>query len=238
MSNINHNEKECEMEEKILEGLTYLISYPEGFCKDKKHPLVILLHGAGSREETTESLRNHVCFKNLLVRQDERGYILLAPLCKRGNWNEWMAQLAHLVEKYRKISYVDETRVHLTGYSMGGYGTWALATLHPNWFASAMPICGGGIGGFAMNLVNLPIRAFHGLRDQVVDPIESLQMAKAVNLQGGHAELILFPEFGHNCFGAVYSDDKNYDWLLSFTAPQDKDLPDDPSLLRYGPKKH
>jgi predicted peptidase len=225
------------MEEKIFEGLTYLISYPQGFCEDKKYPLVILLHGAGSREETTASLRAHGTLKRLLDRQNERGYILLAPLCKRGTWNEWMMLLVGLVEKYRGISYIDETRIHLTGYSMGGYGTWALATLYPNWFASAMPICGGGIGGFAMNLVNLPIRAFHGLCDQVVDPIESLQMAKAVNMQGGHAELILFPKLGHNCFYSVYSDEKNYDWLLSFTAPQDRDLTEDPSLSRYGKKR-
>ena len=117
------------MEEKIFEGLTYLISYPEGFDKDKKHPLVILLHGAGSREETTESLRAHACLKKILERQDERGYILLAPLCKRGTWNEWMLLLVRLVEKYRGLSYIDETHVHLTGYSMGGYGTWTLASL-------------------------------------------------------------------------------------------------------------
>ena len=174
------------MEEKILEGLPYLISYPKDFCEDKKYPLVILLHGAGSREETTKSLRSHNCLKKFLERQDERGYILLAPLCTRGTWNEWMLLLIRLVEKYRGMSYVDETRVHLTGYSMGGYGTWTLASLYPNWFASAMPICGGGVGAFAMNLVNLPIRTFHGLRDTVVDPVESLQMAKAVNLHGGH----------------------------------------------------
>ena len=224
------------MEEKIFDGLTYLISYPKEFDKDKKYPLVILLHGAGSREETTGSLRAHKCLKNFLERQDERGYVLIAPLCKRGTWDEWMLLLVRLVEKYREISYIDETHVHLTGYSMGGYGTWALATLYPNWFASAMPICGGGIGGFAMNLVNLPIRTFHGLRDTVVDPIESLQMAKTVNLHGGHAELILFPKLGHNCFYEVYSDEKNYDWLLSFTAPQDKDLTEDPSLSHYGQK--
>ena len=225
------------MEEKILEGLPYLISYPKDFCEDKKYPLVILLHGAGSREETTKSLRSHNCLKKFLERQDERGYILLAPLCTRGTWNEWMLLLIRLVEKYRGMSYVDETRVHLTGYSMGGYGTWTLASLYPNWFASAMPICGGGIAAFAMNLVNLPIRTFHGLRDTVVDPIESLQMAKAVNLQGGHAELILFPEQGHNCFYTVYSDEKNYDWLLSFTASQDRDLTEDPSLAHYSNKK-
>ena len=84
------------MEEKNFEDLTYLISYPQGFHEDKKYPLVILLHGAGSREETTKSLRNHGCLKKMLIQQDERGYILLAPLCKRGTWNEWMTLLIHL----------------------------------------------------------------------------------------------------------------------------------------------
>lgn len=225
------------MEEKTFEELTYLISYPDGFEETKKYPLVILLHGAGSREETTESLRKHHCLAKWLMRQNERGYILIAPLCQRGTWNEQMMPLARLVIKYREASFVDESRIHLTGYSMGGYGTWALATLYPNLFASIMPICGGGSAGFAMNLINLPIRAFHGLLDQVVDPIESFHMVKAVNLEGGHAELILFPDKGHHCFKTVYSDDANYDWLLSFSAPQDRDPLDDPSLSRYGKKK-
>ena len=195
-----HVKKRTITEEKILEGLPYLISYPKDFCKNKKYPPVILLHGAGSREETIESLRKHGCLKKFLMRQDERGYVLLAPLCQRGTRNEWMTLLVRLAEKYRDAPYIDEARVHLTGYSMGGYGTRTLASLYPNWFASAMPICGGGTAAFAMNLANLPIRTFHGLCDTVVDPIESLQMAKAVNLHGGHAELILFPKLGHNCF--------------------------------------
>ncbi|MBQ4154118.1 MAG: dienelactone hydrolase family protein [Clostridia bacterium] len=225
------------MEEKTFEELKYLISYPEGFQKDKKYPLVIFLHGAGFRDETTDRLQKNACVTNFLKRQDARGYVFLAPLCKSGNWYEWMSVLVSLVKTYREMSYIDETRVHLTGNSMGGYGTWALATLHPNWFASAMPISGGGIGAFAMNLINLPVRAFHGLRDKTVDPIESLQMVKAVNMYGGHAELILFPELEHNCWDEVYSDEKNYDWLLSFTANPDQSLVEDLSTTYYGNKK-
>lgn len=222
------------MEERVFEGLEYLISYPKGFQEDKEYPLVIFLHGAGARGKTMERLRKTSSVQNLLKRQDTRGYILLAPFCKRGDWNEWMAMLIRLVETYREISYIDETRIHLTGNSMGGYGTWALAMLYPYWFASVMPICGGGISGFAKNLVGLPIRAFHGLRDETIDPIESLQMAKAVNLFGGHAELILFPELEHNCWDEVYSDEKNYDWLLSFTAQPDKSMVEELSGAYYG----
>lgn len=225
------------MEEKTFEELKYLISYPKGFQKDKKYPLVIFLHGAGFRDETTDRLQKNACVTNFLKRQDARGYVFLAPLCQSGTWYELMSVLVSLVKTYREISYIDETRVHLTGNSMGGYGTWALATMHPNWFASAMPISGGGIGAFAMNLINLPVRAFHGLLDKTVDPIESLQMVKAVNMYGGHAELILFPELEHNCWDAVYSDEKNYDWLLSFTSRQDKPLVEDLSTTYYGHKK-
>ena len=213
------------MEEKIFEGLKYLISYPEGFKEEQKYPLVIFLHGAGTRSDTTEKLRQTVCYTNLQKRQDARGYILLAPLChQRSNWNECMASLIRLIEEMREVSYVDKTRLHLAGISMGGYGAWALATLRADWFASVMPVCGGGICAFASELVDLPIRCFHGICDQRVDPIESLQMVRAVNLAGGHAELILFPELGHDCFKTVFADERNYDWLLSFTSNRDKTI--------------
>ena len=146
------------MEENIYEGLTYLISYPEGFREDRTYPLVLFLHGAGSRSKTTEILRGNRCLSNIRKRQDARGFILLAPLCSGVTWSEWMTPLLHLTEKIRELPYVDETRVHLTGNSMGGYATWALSVLRPDWFASAMPVCGGG-NGFARNLVDLPIRA-------------------------------------------------------------------------------
>ena len=37
------------MEEKICEGLKYLIYYPKGFQEDKKYSLILFLHGAGTR---------------------------------------------------------------------------------------------------------------------------------------------------------------------------------------------
>ena len=222
------------MEEKIFEGLKYLIYYLSNYREDKKYPLVLFLHGAGNRGETTERLRKNVNIANLRKRQDARGYILLAPLCQSGDWFAWMTPLLHLVGEIREFPYIDETRLHVTGNSMGGYGTWEFSTLRPDWVASAMPLCGGGISGFAKYLVDVPIRAFHGLCDVTVDPIESLQMVKAVIMSGGHAELILFPELAHNCWDTVYSDERNYDWLLAFTTKRDKTLVEEFSGDYYG----
>ena len=222
------------MEERIFDGMNYLISYPEGFQEDKKYPLLIFLHGAGMRGETTEKLRNKSCINQFLRRQNARGYIFIAPHCKSGTWCEWMNTLIRLVETFRETPYIDVTRIYLTGNSMGGYGTWSLASLRSYWFAAAMPICGGGLAGLAMNLKHLPIRAFHGLRDTIVDPIESLQIVKSVNQFGGHAELILFPELEHNCWNTAYSDEKNFDWLFSFTASAEKPEVEDISRTYFG----
>ena len=222
------------MEEKIFEGMTYLISYPEGFQKDKKYPLVIFLHGAGTRGDSIEKLKGNKTYLQIKVWQDSKGFILLAPHCKKGDWNEWMNLLIRLVGEIRELPYIDETHIHLTGNSMGGYGTWEFSILRPDWVASAMPICGGGSAGFARYLVDVPIRTFHGLRDVTVDPIESLQMVKAVNMKGGHAELILFPQLPHDCWMTVYEDERQFDWLLAFTTQRNRTLVEELSGDYYG----
>ena len=223
------------MEERIYDGLKYLISFPSDFREDQKYSLLIFLHGAGTRNESTERLMRNANVRRLADRQDARGYILIAPLCPPGgDWNEWVRSLMGIVGEYREKPYVDETRVYLTGNSMGGTGTWTMATRKPEWFASIMPICGGGVPAFARSMVDLPIRAFHGLCDKTVDPIESLLMVREINLRGGHAELILFPQLSHNCWNAVYSDEKNYDWLFSFTTERNKTQVEELSGDYYG----
>ena len=82
--------------------------------------------------------------------------------------------------------------------------------------------------------MDVPIRTFHGLCDVTVDPIESLQMVKAVNMKGGHAELILFPQLPHNCWMTVYEDGRNFDWLLAFTTQRNRTLAEELSGDYYG----
>lgn len=166
---------------------------------------------------------------------------------KMSELDEYVSTLQRLKKEYEKDIKIfigleaeywpkvfDIRRVYLTGNSMGGYGTWELASLRPDWFASIMPVCGGGIKWMAYALVDVPARAFHGLCDTVVDPIESLEMTKAVNRCGGHAELILFPKLEHNCWDKVYSTEENYDWLLTFSTDRDKTLIEQYSGSYYG----
>ncbi|MBQ3153739.1 MAG: hypothetical protein IJB88_00765 [Clostridia bacterium] len=208
------------IEQNKYRELPYLISYPEDFDERKQYPLIVFLHGAGTRCDDLNVLANNACFVNLQKRQTARGYLILAPLCGVHNWNEVMQTVLELVDQTRNLPFADVTRVYATGNSMGGYGTWEIAMIKPDWFAAIMPVCGGGLGGFGANLANVPVRTFHGLCDTVVDPIESMQMVKSVNQKGGYAELILFPHHDHNCWDTVYTTEENYDWLLQFSKTQ------------------
>jgi predicted peptidase len=69
-------------------------------------------------------------------------------------WNSSIlsALLDEIVQRYR----VDLDRIHVTGFSMGGYGTWDLALHTPNRFASLTPICGGGDSIRASQIKDIP----------------------------------------------------------------------------------
>ena len=75
-------------------------------------------------------------------------------------------QLAKMaVDKTIADYHVDTDRIYVTGISMGGYGTWNIITHYNDFFAAAIPVCGGGDPSKADRLVNMPIWCFHGDQD-------------------------------------------------------------------------
>lgn len=109
---------------------------------------------------------------------------------------------------------VDPDRVYLTGFSMGGGGTWRTAAAFPTRYAAIVPIAGGGDGRDAARLINMPIWAFHGEADDVVNVSQSKNMVKAVTDAGGHPQLTLYPNVGHWSWGIAYADPDLYTWLF------------------------
>jgi predicted peptidase len=120
-----------------------------------------------------------------------------------------------LILKIIKNYRIDKTRVYVTGLSMGGYGTWALAARRPELFAAAVPICGGGDPATVNVLKNLPIWVFHGGLDKVVLPEESEKMVRALEKAGGKVRYTLYPEAYHDSWTETYDNPALYDWMLS-----------------------
>ena len=118
-------------------------------------------------------------------------------------------------DKIERQCPVDPSRVYLTGISMGGYGTWALAAEAPGRFAAVAPICGGGDPATARQLKKLPIWNFHGAKDPTI-PIElSRRMVDAVKKAGGNVRFTVYPPAGHDSWTATYNNPALYRWLLS-----------------------
>ncbi len=71
---------------------------------------------------------------------------IVAPANRRPygfNWEDWGRQDAMEVLNIVKQRYnIDESRVYLTGHSMGGHGAWHLGSLFPDQFAAIGPSAG------------------------------------------------------------------------------------------------
>ncbi len=195
--------------------LSYLLFLPENYATKDQWPLILFLHGAGERGDDLELVKKHGPPK--MVDQDpDFPFIVISPQCPKDSWwtqelNELTALLDEIESKYN----VDKTRIYLTGLSMGGFGSWALAIKQPDRFAAVVPICGGGEKFLAGRLKNVPIWAFHGAKDKAVPVQKSKEMVQAVNNAGGKAKLTIYPEAEHDSWTQTYDNPELYDWLLN-----------------------
>lgn len=205
-------EKSFEKPVTIVVKLNYLLYLPPKYETGKqKWPLVVFLHGAGETGNDLKMVKKHGPPK--LAEKKDFPFILVSPQAPtRG----WMPEAVNgLIEEVMAHYRVDPDRVYLTGLSMGGYGTWALASAYPGKFAAAVPICGGGNPVMADKLKNLPLWVFHGAKDTTVQPVQSKTMVDAVKKAGGNVKLTIYPEAGHDSWTETYDDPQMWKWLLS-----------------------
>ncbi len=194
----------------------YLLYLPPGYetQKRKRWPLVLFLHGAGERGDALEQVKTHGPPK-LVAEGREFPFILASPQCPADQFWDVMA-LGALVDVLLKEYRAAPNRVYLTGLSMGGYGTWALAQAFPDRFAALVPICGGGRALAVKKIAHLPIWVFHGAKDNTVPLGESERMVNALKKAGAKkVRFTVYPDAGHDSWTETYLNDKLYTWLLA-----------------------
>ena len=188
---------------------SYLISLPEKYDEDKKAwPLILFLHGAGERGNNLDLVKTHGPPKQVEAGRD-LPFIVVSPQISEGEWWDSIHLLALLDEieaRYR----VDQTRIYLTGLSMGGYGTWDLAMRAPDRFAAIAPILWR-----RPEIYSLPAGEYAHLgvpraKDRVVPLQASEQMIDAINACGGNARLTIYPEAGHDAWTQAYAGEALY----------------------------
>lgn len=193
----------------------YLLFLPESYGKKKQvWPMLLFLHGAGERGNDLKKVKKHGPPKIVQKRKDFP-FIVVSPQCpKDGWWTNKVEVLINLLDDIVAKYNVDTERIYLTGLSMGGYGTWALAAEYPERFAAIAPICGGGNRIMAFRLKDFPVWVFHGAKDNVVPLKQSEEMVNAIKARGGDAKLTVYPNAGHDSWTETYNNKELYDWFL------------------------
>jgi len=211
----------CRFEKPVTRvvAFDYLLYLPKGYEEGGSWPLILFLHGAGERGHDLTLLNKHPLPK-LLMGESDLPFVVVSPQCPEDNWWPMMVDdLAVLLDDVMTRYRIDPKRVYLTGLSMGGFGTWALACAHPELFAAIAPICGGIYGptSAVQVLKDVPVWAFHGALDPVVPVESSERLVDELRQVGGDVRLTVYPDLEHDSWTVTYNNPELYDWFLSHT---------------------
>ena len=197
---------------KMSHTMRYLIYFPQDYSVKKPAPMLLFLHGAGERGEDLERVKKHGPPK-LIAKGKHFPFIVVSPQCPADQ--RWEPnQLLALLDQLQSEHAVDLHRVYVTGLSMGGFGSWALASYAPDRFAAIAPICGGGEKFWVRRLKETPVWAFHGAKDTVVPLRRSEELVETLKQQGGNVKFTIYPDATHDSWTATYDNPKLYEWFL------------------------
>jgi len=213
------------MEWKAPNGITvkFRWSAPETTEPGETYPLVLFLHGAGERGDDNKAQLKHGVMP--IIRNAEKlgtPVFLIAPQCPADGWwstnadlpNPLLDAVMKLVDDKIKRHPVDPKRFHVTGLSMGGFGTWELLARAPKRIASAVPICGGGDPKTARKFRHVPVWAIHGEADRVVPVERTRAMVQAMEKAGGKPKITCYPAVGHDSWTRSYGNPEVIRWML------------------------
>jgi dienelactone hydrolase len=213
----------------------YVLYVPPTYSARSRAPLTLLLHSLAA------SYNQYAVFAPETYRQlgAERRSLVLTP-AGRGpdGWYHDEAEIdvfeawADVARRYA----IDAERVSVSGYSMGGYGTYKLTSMYPDLFARAFAVVGppdesvtgGPTGGrFAGledtentihvldNLRNVPLLMWNGLNDELVPVAGPINAERRLHELGYQHRLDVFPGYDHFLFSLLDEWGPGRDWLGS-----------------------
>lgn len=167
-----------------------------------------------------------------------RPFIVVTPQLKRDpsipkyNDQEWpMEKVDSVLEYVRTTHNIDPNRMYLTGISLGGAACWNYAATFPGKVAAIVPMSGKTNVAQACSLTDIPIWAFHGENDGLVEPHFTVEMIDAINAcpSGDYKpHLNLLHARGHEGWNEIFTGTDGYDiytWLLQFTKNSTANVP-------------
>jgi predicted peptidase len=221
----------------------YRVYVPKNRNPKKKLPVMLFLHGNGvngtDNQRQVQGM-DQIVYKN----PDFFNFIIVFPQARPNTiWiGDQTAQALKALDQTVEEFNGDSKRLYLSGFSMGGYGTWTTAALYQNKFAALVPVAGGIVPPFqipallkktfppeivtildspnpynalAKRIGNTPVWLSHGSDDEAVPVTESRKISEALKKNGNKNVFYTeYPNTNHNgVFLKAFAEPKLYQWL-------------------------
>ncbi len=223
------------------DSLLYRISFPDKVEKGKKYPLIVYLHGIGSRgsDNWRQLIHGHKLLKNKVL-YNQYPAVVLFPQCPKsmmwthrekkkvnGKWEfsfpvnnkpTLASELTNmLVDKYLEQPYIDKNKVYVVGMSMGGMGVLEFLYRWSGKYAAAAVVCGAHDSRLTETYCSVPIWFFHGENDRTVPCEYSLKVYENVKNCNKNSKYTKYKNTAHNCWNLAYSNPNLLKWLYQFS---------------------
>lgn len=216
---------------------------PREYTARQRWPLITMLHGFNPTNPeyydwwTVDERYNAIAIQRptIVIEPHGRGNAQYIGIGEQ--------DVMRCIDEAKRRFSIDEDRVYLTGESMGGHGTWHIASRNPDVFAAAAPVYGGwdfrvtNVSGPAMprevrtaldaygterassfasaeNLLHVPLMVVHGDADAAVLVENSRHAVHLLQRWGYNIRYHEMPDWGHEDLGQRLV---IADWLLSQT---------------------
>ena len=194
----------------------YSIYVPKDYDPRTSYPLVFFLHGGGKGRTHPNQAKWNMVAQRLKDNKrttdagysrhvpDYRGYILVSPVKPIARWNA--VKFARLYKHVKSKVSIDEKRVCVTGFSMGGQGTWRVACGNDGSYhiAAMMPLGAWGCNEVRRGTTRETCRTtktavwiLHCPLDHVSKIAEQLTLFQNHLDCGGYGRFTMIPGKGH-----------------------------------------
>lgn len=215
LGSIWHNlyaQKMTAMRNAALGGYNFWIYEPNIQTEEAK-PLIIFLHGASLKGTDMRKV-----LKYGPLNAANRGIRIDAYVIAPQTANNWDADRIWKCVEWAKEHYpIDTNRISVIGMSLGGFGTFTVATKYYNKLSAGMMLCGGNTNEQYCGLTKMPFWIMHGTADKAVPIARSNSIVAGMAACGDTSRLIYTKLQGanHGFPARLFYLTETYDWLIS-----------------------
>ena len=171
-------------------GLRYTLAIPANLPLEEPVPLVLALHFRG---EVTPFFGSQALVGFFEPGLRELEALIVAPDLTGERWTDEVAEedVLAILEEVRADFNTDARRTLITGYSLGGIGTWHFAARHPDRFAAGVVVSGYPPEGVLDGGWSVPLYVIHGSRDELLPLGATEEAVQELERRGVIVELVV-----------------------------------------------